>query len=60
MHVSMEKEDWQKITKWIGIAYLPIGLLVIVVFIIVEWQTMKIQDAEIETRAGGATTTLVR
>ena len=38
----MEKEDWQHIAKWIGWVYLPIIILAVVVFLLVEWNAYKV------------------
>ena len=38
----MEKQDWIKVVKWMGYAYLPIALLVIGIFILIEWNAHKL------------------
>lgn len=43
--LAMKSEDWQKIAKWIGLAYLPVAILVAAVFLIIQWQMRKIDAA---------------
>lgn len=38
----MQKEDWLRIAKWMGYVYLPIILLIIGIFILIEWNYHKI------------------
>ena len=40
----MQKEDWQRIAKWIGWVYLPIIILAAVVFVLVEWNSIKLEE----------------
>jgi hypothetical protein len=41
----MQKEDWQRVIKWMGYVYLPIILLIAMVFVLVEWNAYKIHNA---------------
>lgn len=49
----MEKEDWKKIIRWAGYVYIPIILLIIGIFILVEWNYDNIsslqQEGEVAT-----------
>jgi hypothetical protein len=38
----MQKEDWQHIVKLMGLVYVPIVILVVVIFILVEINSAKI------------------
>lgn len=42
----MEKEDWKKIIRWAGYVYLPIILLIIGIFILVEWNYYNISSLQ--------------
>jgi len=48
----MEKEDWLRVAKWIGYVYLPIVLLIAGIFLLVQWQSKKVDDARTETVNG--------
>jgi hypothetical protein len=39
----MQKEDWITIMKWMGYVYLPIALLIIFIFVMVEWNMTHIE-----------------
>lgn len=41
----MNPQDWKKIVRWIGLAYLPVAILVVAVFLIIQWQMRKIDAA---------------
>lgn len=56
----MQKEDWQRIAKWIGWVYLPIIILIIIVFALVEWNSIKLdalKKTQPELGAHSSTTT---
>jgi hypothetical protein len=35
---DMQKEDWMKLAKWFGYVYAPIVLLVLGIFLLVQYQ----------------------
>lgn len=41
----MQKEDWQRIGKWMFYAYLPIILLITLVFALIQWNAYKLHNA---------------
>ena len=41
----MQKEDWRRVAKMIGYVYLPIVLLVIGIFLLVQFQSSRIKKA---------------
>lgn len=53
----MEKEDWKKIIRWAGYVYLPIILLIIGIFILIEWNYSNISS--LQQGGGVATGTVV-
>jgi hypothetical protein len=38
----MQKEDWKRIAKWMGFVYAPIILLIIIVFLAVEYHEYQL------------------
>jgi hypothetical protein len=42
----MQKEDWQRIAKWIGWVYLPIVILAVLVFLLVEWNAYRLSHRD--------------
>ena len=44
----MEKEDWLKVVKWMGYVYIPIALLVIFIFAVIEWNAHMIETSKQE------------
>ena len=38
----MEKQDWIKMARLAGYVYVPIGLLVVAIFLLIEWNAYKI------------------
>ena len=56
----MKKEDWLRVVKWMGYVYLPILLLIVLVFVLVEWNAYKLAHYQnaLTAPALNATTTL--
>lgn len=44
----MQKEDWRRVGKMIGYVYLPIVLLVLCIYLLVQYQAMKIENKKTE------------
>ena len=43
----MQKEDWKQIAKMVGYVYIPIVLLIIFVFLMVQYQARRIDDKRV-------------
>lgn len=52
----MEKDDWKRVARLIGYVYLPIVLLVIGIFILIQYQSMKIGKLQKDLGAPTSTT----
>ncbi len=50
----MEKEDLRKIIKWVGYVYLPIVLLIVGIYLFVQYREYEIAKAQ----SGKASTTI--
>ena len=55
----MQKEDWQRIAKWIGVVYLPIIILIVIVFGLVEWNAYKLSTYGNALKQDGQSTSTV-
>ena len=44
----MQKEDWLKVVKWMGYVYIPIALLVVFIFAVIEWNAHNIETSKHE------------
>ena len=53
----MEKEEWLKVVKWTGYVYLPIALLIIGIFILIQWNSHKLESLQRELGSPSATST---
>ncbi len=47
----MQKEDWVRVAKMLGYVYIPIALLILFIFLVVQYQSSKIEQAETDSGA---------
>ncbi|OGX09002.1 MAG: hypothetical protein A2Z88_05290 [Omnitrophica WOR_2 bacterium GWA2_47_8] len=57
----MQNEEWRRLARLAGYVYVPIGLLFILIFVLVEYQAMKVERIKSEvaqtSKVASATTT---
>ncbi len=56
----MKKEDWKRVVKWMGYVYLPMALLIIGIFVLIQWNEHKINSYKQELGSPSATSTRPR
>ncbi|OGZ06118.1 MAG: hypothetical protein A2845_01735 [Candidatus Lloydbacteria bacterium RIFCSPHIGHO2_01_FULL_49_22] len=44
----MQNEEWQKVARLAGYVYIPLGLFILFVYLLIQYQSLKIERATIK------------
>lgn len=42
----MQNEEWQKVARLAGYVYIPLGLFILFVYLLIQYQSLKIEEAK--------------